>query len=133
MAVIQFGGVISKIEFLNTSAEDLLSINVAENHGYFDHELKKYVKTATTFHTCEFWGDKASQFNNLLKKGNFVIVIGNQITRVYEDKDKNKHYNLIIKVKSISLNLNFVHQINYIQSKEELEKYQKSVSEDIPF
>lgn len=133
MAVIHFNGVISKIEFIHTSAEDLLSIDVAENHGYFDHQLKKYIKTATTFHTCEFWGDKAAQFSNLLRKGNFVIVIGNQITRVYEDKDKTKHYSLVIKVKSISLNLNFVHQINYIQSKKELEEYQKSLSEDIPF
>lgn len=73
------------------SGQSLVMFSLATNYYWRDVQTKEK-KSRADFHRLVAWGHLADIINTYLKKGSKVFVEGRLQNRVWEDKDKKKHY-----------------------------------------
>ena len=60
-------------------------------------------KKETAFVECELWGARAEKLENLLVKGQCVLVSGHMVTQAWESETKGKQSKLVLKVDSVDI------------------------------
>ena len=68
----------------------LAKVSIATNESYKNDKGERI--TDTQWHNLILWGVQAKQAEDLLKKGDEIVVEGKLSSRSYVDKDGNKKY-----------------------------------------
>ena len=96
MSIVNFSGYLSADpELKNVNGTDLLKMRVPVKVGYKDKEV-------TNWFAADLWGKQATALGAFLRKGAFVVIIGELTAREYESSCE-KRTSLDVRVLDIKL------------------------------
>jgi single-strand DNA-binding protein len=73
---------------------------VATTTSYYDADKQR--QDHTEWHKVVIWGKRAQTLNDTLTKGTRVLVEGSIRTNVWEDKEGNKHKDVVINAEHVT-------------------------------